>query len=141
MAEQLLQHALAAEAPPLCELQVASFGLSAFPGCPASPNAVHVLSKVGLDLSAHQSRSIHEVDLSRGLLFLCMTTAHRDGLLSLSDLDPDRIFLVREWMNSDSPDIPDPFGGDVRSYAHCRDSIVEAIPSVLEFLRHPCRRA
>lgn len=136
MAEQLLRHALAVEAPPLCDLQVASFGLGAFPGCPASKNAVHVLSKVGLDLSAHHSQSLEQIDLDRALVLLCMTAAHRDGLLQLTNADPGRVHLVREWLDDTPRDIPDPFGGDVRAYVQCRDAIVEAIPSILGFLRN-----
>lgn len=135
MAEHLLRHALNAEPAPLRNLKVSSFGTGAYPGCSASKNAVHVLSKVKLNLKKHRSQSMHEIDLSNALACFCMTSAHRDVLLCTAHIDPSRVFLVRQWVEDPPSDIPDPFGSDVRDYAHCRDAIVEAIPSILDFLR------
>jgi gamma-glutamyltranspeptidase/glutathione hydrolase len=36
--------------------------------------------------------------------------------------------------------IPDPFGGGYRDYEECRDSMVEAIPAMVEFLRQNLSR-
>ena len=35
----------------------------------------------------------------------------------------------------DSPEVPDPFGGSLTDYIETRDSLAEAIPSILRWLR------
>ena len=135
MAEKLVQHALQVEKEPLNQLQADSFGTSAFPNMSASENSVFVMSKVGLDLKKHRSKSIDQIDPSSGLAYFCMTSAHRDQLVHFTTIDPDRVFLLRQWMDNPVKEIPDPFGMGVDSYLHCRDTIVEAIPSLLVFLR------
>lgn len=136
MAEKLLQHALQVEKAPLNQLKTDSFGTSAFPGSSASENSIFVLSKVGLDLKNHKSKSADQIDHLDGLIFFCMTIAHKDTLQTFYEVDPEKIFLLRQWMDSPLKEIPDPFGMGVESYTHCRDLIVEAIPSVLQFLRN-----
>ena len=135
MAERLLRHALDAEPEPLSSLCVSSFGTGAFPGQPASENSVFALSKVGIELSDHCSRSADEIDPSRGLAFFCMTHGHQQTLLHYWDIDPAKVFLVREWVETPPGDIPDPFGMSVTAYEQCRDAIVESIPSILAHLR------
>lgn len=141
MAERLLRHALDAQEPPLASLNVASFGTGAFPGCAASENSVFALSKVGIDLDNHTSQSADQVDFSDGIAYFCMTHAHQQMLTSHWDVDPSRVFLVREWLETPPADIPDPFGMDVRAYIHCRDTIVEAIPSLIDFLSKSVKSA
>ena len=135
MAEKLLHHALQVEKEPLNKLTTSSFGTSAIPGLPASENSIFVLSKVGLDLKSHQSKSFEQIDPQEALAFFCMTEGHQDNLIHFFDIDPAKVFLLRQWMDSPMKEIPDPFGMGVKAYTHCRDAIVEAIPSVLEFLR------
>lgn len=135
MAEKLVHHALQVEKKPLAQLQVDSFGTCAIPNLPASENSVFVMSKVGLDLKKHRSKSIDQINPASGLAYFCMTTGHRDQLVNFTTIDPARVFLLRQWMDNPIQEIPDPFGMGVESYLHCRDTIVEAIPSLLAFLR------
>jgi protein-tyrosine phosphatase len=133
MAAGLLKHALFAEPEPLKSLNVDSFGLAASTGSTAAENAVFVMNRVGIDISNHQSKSIFDVDLDRALLVLCMAQSHRHLLLDHVAMDADKVLLFRDLV--DKQDIEDPFGMDVRQYAHCRDLMLEAIPSLVEFVR------
>ena len=135
MAEYLLKHALNAESSPLNELKIASFGTNAFTGSPASQNAIAAMARVAIDLKPHNSRAFDDVDHSDVLYYLCMTEAHRDALVSFFEVDPDKVYLVREWLEQPTSDIPDPFGQNIKAYIHCRDSIVEAIPSIVSRLK------
>jgi protein-tyrosine-phosphatase len=136
MAEHLFRHALLAEPEPLRSVQVRSIGTSTYPWCKASPEAVQALSKVGISLAKHRSTPLEMAEPDRAIAFFCMTDAHRQLLLLDEDVDPARVFLVREWLEDDpSPNIPDPFGGNLSDYVACRDAIVEAIPSLLHYLR------
>ena len=49
---------------------------------------------------------------------------------------PPHILLLRDVLPEGvSREIPDPFGGNYRVYEESRDSMIEAIPQILEFLK------
>ena len=134
--EALLRHALEAEPAPLGKLRVVSAGVSAWKGDPASPHSVRVLKKVGVELGAHRSQPLTRELLDRSCLVLVMTEAHRQFIRRTfaGELPPIRLF--REMMpDPDRLEVPDPFGSNLAIYEACRDSMVEAVPSVLEELR------
>lgn len=137
MAERLLQHALSVEDPPLNQLTVRSAGIAAGNGYPASENSVAALNKVGIDLSDHQSTQATEELLMEADLIFAMTSSHVDSLrYHLGDRANGRVFLMRQFMESTTdPEIPDPFGGGFADYEYTRDSMVEAIPSLINFLK------
>jgi protein-tyrosine-phosphatase len=136
MAERLLAHALAAEDEPLRSLTVASAGVAAYHGEAASANALAAMKKVGLSLNDHQSQPVTRQLLDSSLFALCMTESHRALLSYHFDPLPTEIYLMREFLPPEvSAEIPDPYGMDIRAYEACRDSMVEAIPSIIRFLR------
>ncbi|MCC5840195.1 MAG: low molecular weight protein arginine phosphatase [Opitutales bacterium] len=136
MAAHLLRHALAAEEEPLNTLEVVSAGVSAFAGDPPSENAVRALGKVGLDLSPHRSRRFApELAEGAGVIFV-MTEAHRQIIRERFPDIKAPLLLFRELMGGhNAPEVPDPFGGTLTDYIDTRDSLAEAIPSVLRWLR------
>ncbi|MCG8528346.1 MAG: low molecular weight protein arginine phosphatase [Opitutales bacterium] len=136
MAEHLVRHALNSKDGPLKILKTDSFGLSAFPGSSASENSVFALSKVGLDLSSHISKSVDQVNLSDAAAFFCMTDSHRDMLLRFHGTDLEKTHLMRDWVEGNQKNIPDPFGGGVDEYLECRDAMVEAIPGLIAYLEN-----
>jgi protein-tyrosine phosphatase len=48
---------------------------------------------------------------------------------------PQNLQLMRAFLNDDEPEIPDPFGMNLAAYEASRDSMVEAIPSIIAHLR------
>jgi len=136
MGERLLAHGLAAEASPLKELTVASAGISAYQGDPASENSVKALRPVGIDLADHRSQQVSQELLDRAFAVFCMTQTHRALIEAHFRPQPPYLYLFRELMGEDaSLEIPDPFGRSYPEYELCRDAMVEAIPSILAFLR------
>lgn len=136
MAEALFRHALDAEADALQTIQVGSAGVSAIDDQPASANSVEAMRKVGLNLSDHRSRHLTQAMISEAHAVFCMTESHRDIIRYQYREQPARLHLMREFMDpSQGSEIPDPFGGNLRIYESCRDSMVEAIPSLLRFVR------
>lgn len=135
MAERLLRHALAAEPEPLNSLEVISAGVSAFPGDPASRNAIAALRKVNLDLEDHRSRPLSDQLMEISDLILTMTSGHIDMIqMQYPEMD-NPIYRFREWVPSGSKEVPDPIGGALDLYSDTRDSIAEAIPSIIAHLR------
>ncbi len=136
MAEALLKAALSRRGAGLGHLRVLSCGLAADAGAPASANSLRAMSKIGLDLSAHRSRLLTQDDLDRTLVVFAMTERHVDALQSRFGRLPERVLVLRDVLPEGlARNIPDPFGGDLREYEECRDSMVEAVPALIEFLR------
>jgi protein-tyrosine-phosphatase len=136
MAAGLLQHALAAQPEPLRSLKIISAGVAARSGEPVSENSVIALRKVGIDISRHVSRPITQQMLNEASAVICMTESHRAMLQLQADPVPKHIYLFREFMpQMGDKEIPDPYGGPLKVYELCRDEMVEAIPSLLDFLK------
>ena len=137
MVEKLLQHALAAEDKPLNELQVVSAGVAAGFGEPASSNSVAALKKVDLDLSQHKSQPLTDDLVNRAFAIFGMTDSHLDVLRHHFPELPERVHLLRGFLDeSEGDQIPDPFGQDFDAYTACLDSMIEAIPSILTYLKN-----
>lgn len=135
MAERLLSHALGAPDSGLEGFSVMSAGVSAFSGDAASGNAVRALKKVGLDLSDHRSRPLTSQLLEISDLVLTMTNAHKDIILSTNPELELPIHRFREWVTAGSKEVPDPFGGPLDVYVETRDSLAEAVPSIIAFIK------
>lgn len=136
MAAKLIQHALDAEGSPLNEISVISAGVAAGYGEPASSNSVRALKKVNLDLSQHQSQPITADLLERAFAVFGMTHSHLDVLQAYYPEIKTRLHLFREFIGGDADiEIPDPFGGPLPLYSDCLDSMVEAVPSLVAYLK------
>lgn len=135
MAAGLLQHALAAQPEPLRSLKVVSAGVSARSGEPVSENSVIALRKVGIDISKHVSRPLTQELLDRAVAVICMTESHRAMIQLQADPAPKELHLFRDFLDNGEKEIPDPYGGPLKIYELCRDEMVEAIPSLLGFLK------
>jgi protein-tyrosine-phosphatase len=136
MAEKLLAHALAAEQPPLSKWTVISAGVSAWPNESASANSVRALKNVGLELNNHRSQTMTDELMAKSLVVIGMTESHRQFLHMAFPESKTPIVLLREFMPPPAnPEIPDPYGQNLSAYENCRDSMVEAIPSLIRYLK------
>ena len=141
MAEALLRATLTKRGQGLEKLKVASFGLAAESGCPVSTNSVKAMQRIGLDVGAHRSRLLTQADVDRSVVIFGMSESHLAALHARFGALPEFVLLLRDVLPDDVPrDIPDPFGGDYREYEECRDSMVEAVPAMVEFLRQNLSR-
>jgi len=136
MAAALLQHALDAEPEPLKSLKVVSAGIAAHEGETVSENSVIALKKVGIDISGHRACALTRKMADDALVILCMTESHRDAILMNVDPPPKHLYLFREFLPAKAGhEIADPFGASIKVYETSRDEMVEAIPSIVEFLK------
>jgi protein-tyrosine phosphatase len=137
MAEKLLQHALAGQGTPLNQIEIVSAGVAAGYGEPASVNSVTALKRVKIDLDGHKSQPVTQDLIDRAFLILGMTQSHIDTLNYYHTNLPKRVHLFREFMGKDDPpEIPDPYGQNYTAYAACFDSMAEAIPSLVAYLKN-----
>lgn len=136
MAAALLKHALAAQPEPLRSLQVISAGVAARDGEDVSENSVVALKKVGLDIAHHRSTALTQAMLDSAFMVIGMTESHRAMIQFQAEPPPKRLHLFREFMpQRGGKEIGDPFGGPLKLYESTRDEMVEAIPSLLDYIR------
>jgi len=136
MAEVLLQHALRAQTEPLKSIKVLSAGVAAHAGDRVSENSVQALRKVGLNLSGHAAQPLSDKLVYDALAIFCMTESHRSMIQLAFDPPPENVHLFREFMPLPAEhEIGDPYGGSLKNYEACRDEMVEAIPSLIAYIK------
>ena len=136
MGAGLLEHALAAQSEPLKSLRVISAGVAARGDSLVSENSVLALKKVGIDISGLRSLPLTQRLLDESLVVFCMTETHRAMIQLQGSPPPKHLYLFREFLPREADkEIPDPYGGPLKLYEQCRDEMVEAIPSLIEFLQ------
>ena len=136
MAAGLLQHALAAQPEPLKSLKVSSAGVAARSGEPVSENSVIALKKAGIDIRGGKSQPLTPELVAQASVILCMTESHRAMIQLSFDPTPRNVYLFREFMpRSANKEIGDPYGCPLKEYEAARDEMVEAIPSLVAFLK------
>jgi len=136
MAEGLLKHALAGQPEPLKSLKVISAGVAARPGEPISENSITALKKAGIDIRGQQSRALTQELLDEALVVIGMTESHRTISQMQARPVPKHLYLFREFLPPPAEkEIGDPYGGPLKVYEASRDEMVEAIPSLLAFLK------
>jgi len=135
MAEALLRHSLS-ESGLAGEYQVSSAGISAFPGMPASHNAIQAMGALGIDLSRHSSSMIDNDMIDKADLILTMTASHKKRLLQFRPDAAFKTYTLSEYSGAASKtDIEDPFGGDIETYMNCRDEISRHINALVHKLK------
>ena len=136
MAEGLLRHALSGQPEPLQSLKVISAGVATRPGEPVSENSVIALKKAGIDISSKRSRPLTQELLTNALAVFGMTESHRSIIQFKATPPPQHLYLFREFLPPPAEkEICDPYGGPLKIYESARDEMVEAIPSLLAFLK------
>jgi protein-tyrosine phosphatase len=98
---------------------VASAGLAAWGGGPASAHAVEVMRDMGADLGGHESQPLTESLIAEADVILTMTAAHRAGILAQFPEAGGRVSVL----GTDRRDVVDPVGGSLETYRKCADQI------------------
>ena len=64
-----------------------------------------------------------------------MTESHRALINMYFELPTGYpIFLMREFVEDGSKELPDPYGQDLDIYRQCRDRMLEAMPSIINWV-------
>ncbi|MEW6523175.1 MAG: L-threonylcarbamoyladenylate synthase [Bacillota bacterium] len=136
VAEALLRAAVGQAAPGVA-VEVASAGLSAWPGSPMSGHAQDILeSDFGLS-AEHSARRLDAEMVRQADLILTMTEGHRRAVLELEPSAAGRVFVLQEYVG-ESGDIPDPYGGDHQEYRVMVSTVEKAVAALVVKLRDGC---
>jgi len=106
---------------------VASAGVAAGPGEPASEESVEQMRQRGIDLRHHESQPVTEALVYKADRILTMTRGHREVLVrEFPDL-AERI----EVLAADGRDLSDPIGGGPEEYRVCCEQIEQGLTRLL----------
>jgi L-threonylcarbamoyladenylate synthase len=112
---------------------VASAGVAAGYGSPASSESAELMRREGIDLSSHESQPLSERLLNHADFVYTMTRGHRAAVLAHRPDLEDRVRVLSQ----DGSDIPDPIGGGMGEYEQCRDAIRKHLEVILSELPLP----
>ena len=115
-------------------VQVASAGIAAREGDPASAHAVAVARRRGIDLDVHRSRALSEERVAWADLVLGMGPTHLDGVVRRGG--GERMRTLGDFAAGDERgrSVPDPFGGPEEAYEETFRALEELIGDALDRL-------
>ncbi|MBM7866553.1 low molecular weight protein arginine phosphatase [Heliobacterium gestii] len=128
---QVIAEAILAEMGQGERIRVASAGVSAWPGAPASTQARNVMAGRGLDLETHGATPLNERLIGEADMVLTMTGSHRDRVVQMAPEAAAKVFTLKGYAGG-SGDIADPFGLDERAYETNAIEIEGALRKALE---------
>lgn len=115
-------------------VEVASAGIAAFPGSPASLGSRSALQSPELD--GHRAKLADAEILGAADLILTMTAGHKESLEQLFPRVADKVSMLSQYAWSVDADIVDPFGGGQEEYEAARQEIEGAVTIVASKLRN-----
>ena len=113
------------------DVEVASAGVFALPGAPATEEAVEALQEVDIDISGHRARLLTREMVAEADLVLTMTAAHRRMVREMAPEDSDKIFTLAEYVGAGG-DVPDPLGQPLAVYREYVERLRGLIGPALE---------
>ncbi|MDR1457901.1 MAG: hypothetical protein LBI37_00005, partial [Puniceicoccales bacterium] len=128
MAEALLTKALEQETG---AFEVVGAGLSSTGGG-AGANTILAMKKIDMDLSKYKSKKLTQRIINESVVVFCMAKEHLNSLKKLFSNVPSHCYLWRGFLGGLDEDVVDPFGCDLETYITVRNSISEAIPSIVK---------
>lgn len=108
-----------------------SCGVDVSRSTPAELMAVEAASLRGMDLSAHRSRSIYEVQLDSADCLVVMAPAHLAAVQAVAAASSCQVTLLGLWCNPVIVEIPDPYGKPLEEFRKCYDEIDRALTGLL----------
>lgn len=112
-------------------VSASSAGVAAWPGQPASPEAIAIMNRQGISLAAHRSRSVDAGQLAAAALVLTMTRSHRESLLRLFPDLGANIFTLGDF-SGNGLDVADPFGCRLEEYLACAGQLSQMLDAALD---------
>ena len=137
------------------EVEVASAGLNAAAGGPASREAIAIMAERGIDLSVHQTARLTIEKVQWANLILTMEEDHRQRLLEKFPEAVGKTFVLKEYVAAPPDgapavrvgkkrvggyDIPDPFGQSPEAYRRCAMELASAVADVCIDVDHRLKR-
>jgi ribose 5-phosphate isomerase B len=123
--------------------RVASAGLGALDGQPATDASVRVMAELGFDISRHYSQPLRVSLIEQADYIFTMTRQQQDTIQALYPMAAEKTFILREFEDAEiiGRDIADPIGAPLEVYRMTRDQIRAALPSIMNFIQQAANPA
>lgn len=130
MAEALARHAVAERG--WGEVEVASAGVAAAAGSPASAEVPQVLDEAGVEAGEHRARELTPELVDWADAIFVMGPRHRAVAEAMGG--ENKVALVTEFLPGDEAGraVIDPIGGGLHIYRETRDQLQRAIEALLD---------
>jgi len=111
--------------------RVASAGIDASPGIPATGTAQRAMLERGIDLNHHRSQQVSEKLLAESDIILVMEDWHKTQLLKEFPAYADKVCLIRERAGLQG-DVDDPVGLPLDEYRKTADELQSLIITIFQ---------
>jgi len=128
MAEALLRRELRGQD----GVTVASAGLGALVGHPASEHSVELMDEMGEDITGHRARQIHPDMVRDADLVLVMEAGHKRAIDDADATARGKVYRLCEWQDKD---IDDPYRRRREAYEMALADIREGVASWVEKIK------
>lgn len=125
----------------LAHVVVDSAGTLGIENAPAAPEAIEVAREHGVDLRWHRSSGLKHHHLQTADVVFGMERHHLDAIEALDAEVRPRGYLLRAFeagpdATADPPDLDDPIGRSVDTFAECFDTVRRCVDHFVIHLRH-----
>lgn len=113
-------------------VEVASAGVAALAGSPASPEVPEVLEELGVGAADHQARELTPDLVEWADAVFVMGPQHAASVEAMGG--ENKVALVTEYLpgNEAGAPVSDPIGGSVEVYRETRDQLRRAVDAILD---------
>ncbi len=117
-------------------ISVSSAGTMAYPGAPASDEAINVMIEYDIDLSNHHARKLDAEIIKQADLVLTMAAAQAAALRKSYPHKQGSIFQASQFAGLGDKDVEDPFGSSISTYRRTAEQINELVEIIADRLAH-----
>ena len=111
-------------------------GTATLVGMSASKNAIDIMRREDIDISAHKSKPINKDFVDWADLILTMEERHREKILQQWPASSAKVFLLTEFAKEGERDIVDPIGKPPEVYEGLLIDLQYYLPKVIERLKN-----
>ena len=116
------------------DMAVRSAGAAAWPGHPASPEAVEAMQEMGIDIRQHEATLLDADLVNESDLILVMGSHHRQCVVGISPQADTRTHLISEFGAVPRDGIADPIGMGLDRYRECAAEIKDCAEGVVKVM-------
>jgi protein-tyrosine phosphatase len=106
--------------------QVASAGVWAVDGQPASANAIATMAERGIDITDHIAHTLDAADVTGSDLILVMSREHEWMIQNTWPQYRWKVHRLSEMVGK-RKDVRDPYGGPIEEYRTCADTLADYV--------------
>jgi protein-tyrosine phosphatase len=113
---------------------VASAGVWALDGQPASANSIATMAERGIDITDHVAHTLDATDVNLSDLILVMSREHKWMIQNTWPQYKWKVHRLSEMVGK-RKDVLDPYGGPIEEYRTCADTIADYIDRGFQRIR------